>query len=103
MNRAVLANFLRTGRESLRPEDVGPIRGARRRTGGLRREEVADLAAVSADYHSRIEQQRGPMPSAQMLTALDVIHHLETDQARLPPRRRRTRIHPWLRRRIALT
>jgi transcriptional regulator with XRE-family HTH domain len=70
MNRASLADFLRARREVLQPEDVGLPRGSRRRTGGLRREEVAALAGVSADYLGRIEQQRGPMPSEQILAAL---------------------------------
>ena len=46
------------------------LRGQRRRTGGLRREEVAALAGMSADYYSRIGQQRGPAPSEQMLVGL---------------------------------
>ncbi|WP_158012936.1 helix-turn-helix domain-containing protein, partial [Streptomyces sp. Root369] len=62
MDRALLADFLRARREVLQPEDVGLPRGPRRRTGGLRREEVAALAGMSVDYYSRIEQQRGPMP-----------------------------------------
>lgn len=70
MDRALLADFLRARREALQPEDVGLPRGSRRRAGGLRREEVAMLAGMSADYYSRIEQQRGPMPSEQMLDAL---------------------------------
>ncbi|MET8143713.1 helix-turn-helix transcriptional regulator [Sphaerisporangium sp. NPDC005288] len=70
MDRVRLAEFLRTRRESLQPEDVGLPRGARRRTGGLRREEVAALSGMSTDYYSRIEQRRGPMPSEQMLAAL---------------------------------
>jgi transcriptional regulator with XRE-family HTH domain len=70
MDRALLADFLRARREALQPEDVGLPRGARRRTGGLRREEVAVLAGMSADYYSRLEQQRGPIPSEQMLAAL---------------------------------
>ena len=70
MDRALLADFLRARREALQPEDVGLPRGGRRRTGGLRREEVAVLAGMSADYYSRIEQQRGPMPSEQVLAAL---------------------------------
>src|SRR3954464_1968372 len=70
MDRALLADFLRARREKLQPEDVGLPRGSRRRTGGLRREEVAVLAGMSADYYSRLEQQRGPVPSEQMLTAL---------------------------------
>ncbi|MEW9528338.1 helix-turn-helix transcriptional regulator [Microbispora sp. NPDC049125] len=70
MDRAQLAHFLRTRREALQPEDVGLPRGPRRRTGGLRREEVAALCGMSADYYSRIEQQRGPNPSEQMLAAI---------------------------------
>ena len=70
MDRAQLADFLRTRREALQPEDVGLPRGPRRRTGGLRREEVAALSGLSTDYYSRIEQQRGPHPSEQMLAAL---------------------------------
>ncbi|MFJ4691827.1 helix-turn-helix transcriptional regulator [Streptomyces sp. NPDC088766] len=70
MDRALLADFLRARRETLQPEDVGLPRGQRRRTGGLRREEVAALAGMSADYYSRIEQQRGPAPSERMLVAL---------------------------------
>ena len=70
MDRALLADFLRARREALQPEDVGLPRGSRRRTGGLRREEVAVLAGMSADYYSRIEQQRGPTPSEQVLAAL---------------------------------
>ncbi|WP_413759356.1 helix-turn-helix transcriptional regulator [Streptomyces sp. MMBL 11-3] len=70
MDRALLADFLRARREALQPEDVGLPRGQRRRTGGLRREEVAALAGMSADYYGRIEQQRGPAPSERMLVAL---------------------------------
>jgi transcriptional regulator with XRE-family HTH domain len=70
MDRPALADFLRHRREELRPEDVGLPAGARRRTRGLRREEVAALAAMSTDYYTRLEQQRGPQPSEQMLAAL---------------------------------
>ncbi|MGV9558735.1 helix-turn-helix transcriptional regulator [Streptomyces sp. NPDC003401] len=70
MDRALLADFLRARRETLQPEEVGLPRGERRRTGGLRREEVAALAGMSADYYGRIEQQRGPVPSERMLVAL---------------------------------
>ncbi|MDT0307993.1 helix-turn-helix transcriptional regulator [Streptomyces sp. DSM 44917] len=69
-DRAQLADFLRTRREALQPEDVGLPRGPRRRTRGLRREEVAALCAMSADYYTRIEQQRGPLPSPPMLAAI---------------------------------
>ncbi|KKK06777.1 helix-turn-helix domain-containing protein [Micromonospora sp. HK10] len=70
MDRAALADFLRRRREALRPADVGLPAGARRRAPGLRREEVAALAAMSTDYYTRLEQQRGPQPSAQLLAAL---------------------------------
>ncbi|MFG3108103.1 helix-turn-helix transcriptional regulator [Streptomyces tendae] len=69
-DRAALAAFLRARREALQPEDVGLPRGRRRRTGGLRREEVASLCDMSVDYYSRLEQPRGPHPSEQMLAAM---------------------------------
>ena len=80
MDRTQLADFLRTRREALQPEDVGLPRGPRRRTGGLRREEVAALCGMSADYYSRIEQQRGPQPSEQMLAAIARGLHLSLDE-----------------------
>jgi transcriptional regulator with XRE-family HTH domain len=70
MDRAALADFLRRRREALRPGDVGLPAGARRRAPGLRREEVAALAVMSTDYYTRLEQQRGPQPSEQMLASL---------------------------------
>ncbi|MEU2021402.1 helix-turn-helix transcriptional regulator [Streptomyces sp. NPDC016469] len=70
MDRAQLADFLRTRREALQPEDVGLPRGPRRRTRGLRREEAATLSGMSTDYYSRLEQQRGPQPSEPMLAAI---------------------------------
>lgn len=70
IDRALLADFLRRRREALRPEDVGLDPGARRRAKGLRREEVALLAHMSTDYYARLEQQRGPQPSEQMLGAI---------------------------------
>jgi transcriptional regulator with XRE-family HTH domain len=70
MDRAALAAFLRRRRETLQPADVGLPAGARRRARGLRREEVAALASMSADYYTRLEQQRGPQPSEQMLASL---------------------------------
>ncbi len=65
-----MADFLRRRREALRPEDVGLPAGTRRRAPGLRREEVSALAVMSTDYYTRLEQQRGPQPSEQMLGAL---------------------------------
>lgn len=70
MDRAQLADFLRRRRGALQPEDVGLRRGPRRRTAGLRREEVAALCDMSTDYYSRLEQARGPQPSEQMLAAM---------------------------------
>ncbi|WP_433274588.1 SDR family oxidoreductase [Pseudonocardia xinjiangensis] len=70
VDRARLAGFLRARREALQPEDVGLPRGRRRRTRGLRREEVALLSDVSVDYYVRLEQERGPHPSEQTLAAL---------------------------------
>ncbi|MEV4294098.1 helix-turn-helix domain-containing protein [Microbispora rosea] len=63
MDRQQLADFLRRRREDLRPEDVGVAVGARRRVSGLWRGEVADLAGMSSDYYTRLEQGRGPQPS----------------------------------------
>ncbi|GAA1290082.1 helix-turn-helix transcriptional regulator [Pseudonocardia aurantiaca] len=70
MDRTELGTTLRTWRERLRPGDVGLPAGVRRRTPGLRREEVAGLAGVSVDYLSRLEQGRGPRPSEGVLSAL---------------------------------
>ena len=80
MDRSQLAEFLRTRRAALQPEDVGLPRGRRRRTGGLRREEVAALCGMSADYYSRIEQQRGSHPSEPMLAAIARGLHLSRDE-----------------------
>ncbi|MFJ8752944.1 helix-turn-helix transcriptional regulator [Streptomyces sp. NPDC102441] len=66
-----LAAFLRTRRERLDPDDFGlPPRRQARRTPGLRREEVAELAGVSIDYVVRLEQGRGLRPSADVVEAL---------------------------------
>ncbi|WP_326837781.1 helix-turn-helix transcriptional regulator [Amycolatopsis rhabdoformis] len=80
MDRSTLAEFLRRRREALQPEDVGLPAGPRRKARGLRREEVAALAAMSVDYYTRLEQQRGPQPSEQMLTALARALRLEADE-----------------------
>ena len=62
-----LGEYLRARRELVDPADVGlPITGVRR-TPGLRREEVATLAGISADYYLRLEQGRDRNPSAQVL------------------------------------
>ncbi|MGI9822156.1 helix-turn-helix transcriptional regulator [Agromyces sp. Marseille-Q5079] len=76
IDRAGLAGFLRRRRESLQPEDVGLPRGQRRRTSGLRREEVAALSHMSTDYYSRLERERGPQPSEQMIASIAQGLHL---------------------------
>jgi transcriptional regulator with XRE-family HTH domain len=80
MDRAALADFLRRRREALRPGDVGLPAGARRRARGLRREEVAALAVMSVDYYTRLEQQRGPQPSEQMLASVARALRLTSDE-----------------------
>ncbi|CAM5689973.1 MULTISPECIES: helix-turn-helix domain-containing protein [Streptomyces] len=66
-----LAAFLRSRREGLDPDRLGlPSHRRPRRTPGLRREEVAELAGVSTDYVVRLEQGRGLRPSAEVLAAL---------------------------------
>ncbi|MFI9113206.1 helix-turn-helix transcriptional regulator [Streptomyces venezuelae] len=79
IDRRELADFLRRSRDRVRPQDVGLPAGPRRRTPGLRREEVAQLAGMSADYYIRLEQARGPQPSPQMLAALARALRLDTD------------------------
>lgn len=80
IDRAGLAEFLRHRRESLQPGDVGLPSGQRRRTTGLRREEVAALCHMSTDYYSRLEQQRGPQPSEQMIASIAQGLHLSRDE-----------------------
>jgi transcriptional regulator with XRE-family HTH domain len=82
-NRAELAAFLRARRARLSPRQAGlPGAGApgRRRTPGLRRQEVAQLAAMSVDYYIRLEQGRGPHPSRQVLSALTRALMLTADE-----------------------
>jgi transcriptional regulator with XRE-family HTH domain len=80
IDRSGLAGFLRSRREALQPEDVGLHRGPRRRTDGLRREEVAALSHMSADYYSRLERERGPQPSPQMIASIAQGLHLTLDE-----------------------
>ncbi|GAA3817568.1 helix-turn-helix transcriptional regulator [Streptomyces coacervatus] len=68
--REALADFLRRRRDALSPEVVGLQSGQRRRTPGLRRDEVARLANMSTTYYERLEQGRGPQPSAAILAGL---------------------------------
>ncbi|WP_410788758.1 helix-turn-helix transcriptional regulator [Kribbella sp. C-35] len=92
MDKAELAAFLRSRRERVTPSDVGLPAGRRRRTPGLRREEVAQLAYISTEYYTRLEQARAPHPSSEVLAGLaralrmtdaerNYLHHL----AGVPP------------------
>lgn len=92
-----LGEYLRARRELARPADVGlPDGHGRRRVPGLRREEVAMLAGVSADYYIRLEQGRDKHPSEQVIESLgrvlglddDAVAHLR-ELARPVSRRRR--------------
>ncbi|CAM3940751.1 helix-turn-helix transcriptional regulator [Kibdelosporangium persicum] len=105
IDRHGLADFLRRRRERLRPADVGLPAGARRRTPGLRREEVAQLAGISTDHYARLEQERGSAPSETVVAALaralrcdlderDHLLHLAGYSA--PPRRAGRHIRPGL-------
>ena len=101
MDRGQLADFLRRRRERLTPADVGLPAGVRRRTPGLRREEVAQLAGMSTDYLARLEQSRGPQPSTQVLASLaralrltdDERDHLYYLAGRTPPAFHRPNAH----------
>jgi transcriptional regulator with XRE-family HTH domain len=75
-----LGDFLRATRGNLDPDDAGLTggRGTRRVT-GLRREEVAVLAGVSADYYARLEQGRERSPSSQVLDAIGRALRLDSD------------------------
>lgn len=74
-----LGEFLRARRAGLAPRDVGMVSHGTRRVAGLRREEVAVLAGVNADYYTRLEQGRERNPSAQVLDDLARALHLDTD------------------------
>ncbi|WP_442812814.1 MmyB family transcriptional regulator [Streptomyces sp. NBC_01800] len=70
VRRHELAGFLRSRRERITPEQVGLPRGRRRRTPGLRREEVAQLSAVGVTWYTWLEQARDIQVSPQVLDAL---------------------------------
>lgn len=94
-----LGAFLRARRELVRPEDVGlPVRGLRR-VPGLRREEVAMLAGMSAEYYLRLEQGRDRNPSIQVIEALAGVLQLDTESTAYlielaRPRTRRRPVRP---------
>src|SRR5436305_3885108 len=75
--RSELADFLRDRRARVTPQRAGlPVNG-RRRTPGLRREEVALLAGVGLSWYTWLEQGRDIKPSAQVLDALARVLHLD--------------------------
>jgi transcriptional regulator with XRE-family HTH domain len=79
--RDELRDFLRSRRSRVRPEDVGlPRAGARRRVAGLRREEAAQLAGISADYYVRLEQGRAGHVSDSVLDAVADALRLDDDE-----------------------
>jgi transcriptional regulator with XRE-family HTH domain len=80
MQRDQLADFLRRRRKAVRPAEVGIADSPRRRTSGLRREEVATLAGMSVDYVVRLEQGRSSQPSVQLLGALARALRLSDDE-----------------------
>ncbi|UBQ03202.1 helix-turn-helix transcriptional regulator [Curtobacterium sp. TXMA1] len=93
-----LGRYLAARRAVVTPEQVGLPSGPRRRVAGLRREEVALLAGISADYYLRLERGRDRNPSQQVVEALarvldldDVEREYLADLAAPRPRRRRTR------------
>jgi len=80
MDRNHLAEFLRSKRDRLRPEDVGLSVHGPRRAPGLKREEVARLANISVEYYSRLEQARGSNPSGRVLIELAHALRLSSDE-----------------------
>ena len=99
--RKALADFLRSRRARLSPADVGLPAGTRRRTPGLRREEVAQLAHIGVSWYTALEQGRDVRPSEQVLNSLAealrlspaekrhlfllALPHSESQQAASPP------------------
>ena len=78
--RREIGRFLRTRRARLQPEDVGILRGARRRTPGLRREEVASLAQVSIEWYTWLEQARDVRASPATLRSIAEALRLEPSE-----------------------
>jgi transcriptional regulator with XRE-family HTH domain len=74
-----LGEFLRAQRARLSPDDVGMATHGSRRVTGLRREEVAVLAGVSADYYARLEQGRERNPSGSVVDAIGRALRLDAD------------------------
>lgn len=81
-SRRELAGFLRSRREGITPAEVGLPAGPRRRTRGLRREEVAVLAGLSPTWYTYLEQGRGIQPSQEVLDSLAKVLRLSEDERR---------------------
>ncbi len=69
-DRSPFGDFLRSRREKLTPKAAGLTQGQRRRTPGLRRQEVAELAGIGVDWYIRLEQGRATRPSATTIDAI---------------------------------
>ncbi|WP_033822422.1 helix-turn-helix domain-containing protein [Kitasatospora sp. MBT63] len=106
-NGTPLGDFLRARRKALKPHQVGLPEHGRRRVPGLRREEVALLAGVSADYYVRLEQGRERSPSPQVVEAVaqalrlgpesaDHLHRLCLAASQRPRGRARPTVDPHL-------
>jgi transcriptional regulator with XRE-family HTH domain len=80
--RRAIADFLKSRRMRRQPEELGLPRGRRRRTPGLRREEVATLAGVSAEWYTWLEQAREIQPSSEVLTRISAALRLEPHETR---------------------
>lgn len=78
-NRSRFGEYLRARRAVVQPEDVGLARDPSRRVTGLRREEVARFAGISAEYYLRLEQGRARQPSHQVLSSLAEALRLDAD------------------------
>jgi transcriptional regulator with XRE-family HTH domain len=78
--RLLLGDFLRRRREQLSPADLQLPVNSRRRTPGLRRDEVAGLANISTVYYERLEQGRAPQPSVKVLAAMSEALRLDDDE-----------------------
>src|SRR5437879_3101972 len=93
-----LGEFLRSRREKLSPEEVGVPDRRRRRTPGLRREEVAELAGIGVDWYVRLEQGRAVSPSIATLDSLARALRLDdTEKGHLRALARSTRHRPFAR------
>lgn len=78
--RTELGDFLRSRREKLSPKSLGLAHGRRRRTPGLRREEVAERAGIGVDWYIRLEQGRAVRPSPSTVDALARALRLTKDE-----------------------